>query len=187
MRVEYWLQVGKVKPENLVFIDEMGISLSLDRTHARAPQGQRAYDNKPYNPGERVSVIGALALKGFLDCMTLEGTTNSNVFQVFVEKILVKCLWTGAVVVMDNLSAHKAAIIESLITQAGAKLIYLSPYSPDFNPIENCWSKLKAYLRSVAARCRDSVETALVDAIDSLTLNDIENWFTHCCYCTTPS
>lgn len=119
--------------------------------------------------------------------MTLEGTTNNNVFQVFVEKILVKCLWPGAVVVMDNLSAHKAAIIESLITQAGAKLIYLSPYSPDFNPIENCWSKLKAYLRSVAARCRDSVETALVDAIDSLTLNDIENWFTHCCYCTKRS
>ncbi len=86
---------------------------------------------------------------------------------------------------MDNLSAHKAAIIESLITQAGAQLIYLSPYSPDFNPIENCWSKLKAYLQSVAARCRDSVETALVDAMDSLTLKDIENWFTHCCYCNT--
>lgn len=74
---------------------------------------------------------------GFLDCMTIEGTTNSNVFQVFVEQILVKCLWPRAVVVMDNLSAHKAKIIESLITGVGAKLIYLSPYSPDFNPIEN--------------------------------------------------
>lgn len=137
MRVEYWLQVGDVKPENLVFIDEMGISLSLNRTHARSPQGERAYDSKPYNPGKRVSVIGAIALKGFLGCMTIEGTTNSNVFQVFVEKVLVKCLWEGAVVVMDNLSAHKAAIIETLIEQAGARLIYLSPYSPEFNPIEN--------------------------------------------------
>lgn len=104
MRVEYWLQVGEVKPEDFVFIDEMGISLSLDRTHARSTQGQRAYDSKPYNPGERVSVIGAIALKGFLDCMTIEGTTNSNVFQVFVEEILVNRLWPGAVVVMDNMS-----------------------------------------------------------------------------------
>src|SRR5919199_663980 len=92
-------------------------------------------NSKPYNPGERVSVIGAIALKGFLDCMTIEGTTNSNVFQVFVHKILVKSLWTGAVVVMDNLSAHKSAIIEALIEQAVARLIYLSPCSPDFNPI----------------------------------------------------
>ncbi len=119
--------------------------------------------------------------------MTIEGTTNSNVFQGFVEKILIKCLWPGAVVVMDNLSAHKAAMIEPWITQAGAQLIYLSLYSPDFNPIENCWSKFKAYLRPVTARCRDTVETALVDAIDSLTLKDIENWLTHCCYCTTRS
>ena len=115
----------------------MGMSLSLARTHARSPQGRRAYDSKPYNPGPRVSVIGAIALKGFLGCMTLEGTTNGDVFQVFVEKILVKCLWAGAVVVMDNLSAHKVPAIEPLITQVGAKLIYLSPYSPDFNPIEN--------------------------------------------------
>lgn len=165
----------------------MGISLGLDRTHARSPQGQRAYDTKPYSPGQRISVIGALSLKGFLGCMTLEGTTNSHAFQVFVEKILVKCLWSGAVVVMDNLSAHKAEIIEPLIAQAGAKLIYLSPYSPDFNPIENCWSKLKQYLRSVAARCRDTVEKALVTAIDLVTPQEIKNWFTHGCYCNIPS
>lgn len=134
-----------------------------------------------------MSVIGAICLKGFLGCMTLEGTTNGDAFRVFVEQVLVKCLWPGAVVVMDNLSAHKAAIIESLIAQAGAKLIYLSPYSPDFNPIENCWSKVKQYLRSVAARCRDTVEAALVTAIDLVTPKDLENWFTHCCYCTTRS
>jgi hypothetical protein len=82
---------------------QLHLKLVLDRTHARSPQGQRAYDSKPYSPGERVSVIGALALKGFLDCMTIEGTTNSHVFQVFVAEILVKRLWQGAVVVMDNL------------------------------------------------------------------------------------
>jgi transposase len=115
----------------------MGISLSLGRTHARSPRGQRAYDSKPYNPGSRVSVIGAIALKGFLGCITLEGTTNADVFRVFVEKILSKCLWKGAVVVMDNMNAHKVASVQAMIEQAGAKLIYLSPYSPDFNPIEN--------------------------------------------------
>ncbi|MEO8891932.1 MAG: transposase [Coleofasciculaceae cyanobacterium] len=119
--------------------------------------------------------------------MTLEGTTNGDVFCVFIEKILIKCLWKGAVVVMDNLSAHKVASVQSMIEQAGAKLIYLSPYSPDFNPMENCWSKLKQYLRSVAARCRDTVEAALVAALDLVALQDIRNWFAHCCYCTTPS
>lgn len=148
---------------------------------------QRAYDSKPYNPGSRVSLIGAIALNGFLGCMTLEGTTNGDVFRVFIKKILIKCLWKGAVVVMDNLSAHKVASVQSMIEQAGAKLIYLSPYSPDFNPIENCWSKLKQYLRSVAARCRDTVETALVTALDFVALQDIRNWFAHCCYCTTSS
>jgi transposase len=86
-----------------------------------------------------------------------------------------------------QISTDSRQIIEPWFTQAGAQLIYLSPYSPDFNPIENCWSKFKAYLRAVAARCGDTVETALVDAIDSLTLKDIDNWFTHCCYCTTRS
>ncbi|MEQ8381876.1 MAG: IS630 family transposase [Coleofasciculus sp. A1-SPW-01] len=169
-----------------MFIDEMGIQLSLCRTHARSPKGQRAYGSKPYSRGKNVSVIGAIALKGFLGCMTLEGTTNGDAFQVFVEKVLLNCLWPGAVVVMDNLSAHKVASIESIIEKAGAKVIYLSPYSPDFNPIENCWSKLKQYLRKAAARCRDIVEQALVNAIDLVTPTDIRNWLAHGCYCTTP-
>lgn len=119
--------------------------------------------------------------------MTIEGSTNGDVFQVFVEKILVNCLGHGAVVVMDNLSAHKRADIQLIIEQAGAKVIYLSPYSPDFNPIENCWSKLKQYLRSVSARSRDALAEALVTAVDLVTLKDLRNWFTHCCYCTIQS
>jgi len=125
-------------------------------------------------------------MKGFLGCMTLEGITNGDAFRVFVEKVLLNCLWPGAVVVMDNLSAHKVADIEPMIEKAGAKVLYLSPYSPDFNPIENCWSKLKQYLRSAAARCRDAIEQALVSAINLVTLTDIRNWFAHGCYCTTP-
>ena len=92
-----------------------------------------------------------------------------------------------AQVVMDNLSAHKRADIQLIIEQAGAKVIYLSPYSPDFNPIENCWSKLKQYLRSVSARSRDALAEALVTAVDLVTLKDLRNWFTHCCYYTIQS
>ncbi len=88
---------------------------------------------------------------------------------------------------MDNLSAHKRADIQLIIEQTGAQVIYLSPYSPDFNPIENCWSKLKQYLRSVTARSRDALEEALVTAVDLITLKDLINWFTHCCYCTIQS
>ena len=86
---------------------------------------------------------------------------------------------------MDNLGAHKLEDIQLMIEKTGAKVIYLSPYSPDFNPIENCCSKLKQYLRSVAARSRDALESALVAAIDSVTPKDLRNWFSHCCYCTT--
>ncbi len=184
--MEYWHHLREINPENLVFIDEMGMNLSLCRTHARSLKGRRAYSANHYK-GKNISVIGAMALNGFLGCMTIEGSTNSDVFRVFVEKILVNCLEPGTVVVMDNLSAHKRSDIELIIEQAGAKVIYLSPYSPDFNPIENCWSKLKQYLRSVSASSRDALEDALVTALDLVTLQDIRNWFAHCCCCTTPS
>ena len=184
--MEYWQRLREINPDDLVFIDEMGMNLSLCRTHARSLQGQRAYSANHYK-GQNISVIGAIALQGFLGCMTIEGSTDSDVFRVFVEQILVNCLWPGAVVVMDNLSAHKRADIQLIIEQTGAQVIYLSPYSPDFNPIENCWSKLKQYLRSVTARSRDALEEALVTAVDLITLKDRINSFTHCCYCTIQS
>ena len=117
--------------------------------------------------------------------MTVEGGTNGDVFRVFVEQILVPCVWPGAVVVMDNLSAHKVKGIQETIEAAGATVVYLSPYSPDFNPIENCWSKLKEYLRSVGASHRDVLETALTKGLEMISLKDIRNWFAHCCYCNS--
>ena len=102
-----------------------------------------------------------------------------------VEQILVPCLWPGAVVVMDNLSAHKVKGIQESIEASGASVIYLSPYSPDFNPIENCWSKLKEYLRSVGARNRNILETAVTQGLEIISLKDIRNWFAHCCYCSS--
>lgn len=118
--------------------------------------------------------------------MTVNGSTNGDVFRAFVTQILVPNLWDGACVVMDNLSAHKVEGIREMIEATGARLVYLSPYSPDFNPIENCWSKLKEYLRSVAPRTRDELDAAVRDAMDLVSLKDIHNWFTHGCYCTSP-
>lgn len=155
------------------------------RIYARSLEGVRAYGARFYQRGQNVSLIGALALKGLVGAMTVNGGTNGDVFRAFVEQILVPCLWTGAVVVMDNLSAHKVKGIQEVIEAAGAKVIYLSPYSPDFNPIENCWSKLKEYLRSVAACSREALETALTDGLELISLKDIRSWFTHCCYCNS--
>mgnify|MGYP002776990121 FL=1 len=172
-----------IKPEDLIFIDETGINLSLVRTYARSSKGMRAYGKRPYRRGQNVSLIGAMALKGIVGAMTVEGGTDGDVFQAFVKQLLVPCLWPGAVVVMDNLSAHKVMGIQEIIEATGATVVYLSPYSPDFNPIENCWSKLKEYLRSVSARSRDALETALDAGLELISLKDIRNWFAHCCYC----
>lgn len=159
--------------------------MALTRTYARSPQGQRAYGAKPLR-GENITLIGAMSLSGFLGAMTVNGGTNCAVFQVFVENILAPSLRPGVTVIMDNLSTHKVKKIQQKIEAHGARIIYLSPYSPDFNPIENCWSKLKEYLRAMEARTRETLETALALGLELITLTDIRNWFTHCCYSSSP-
>jgi transposase len=176
-----------VRPEDLVFIDETGINLAMVRLYGRAPEGQRAYGERPLVRGKNVTLIGALGLTGFVAAWTTDGGINGDAFIGFVEQILIPNLWPGACVVMDNLPAHKVEEVRPAIEAVGARLVYLSPYSPDFNPIENCWSKLKQHLRSVAARTRDSLAQALSDAMNLVTLEDIRNWFAHCCYCISPS
>ncbi len=107
LRFEYWQVMAHTDPEDIIFIDETGINLGLSRTYARSIQGRRAYGTKPYYRGENVTLIGALSLQGLLGSMTVNGGTDGATFRVFVEKILIPCLWSGAVVIMDNLSAHK--------------------------------------------------------------------------------
>lgn len=122
----------------------MGILLGLIRTHARSSHGSRVYDFKPFYRGAKITVIGAISCSKVLAVMTLNGSMNGNAFKVFIEKCLLPQLWKGAVVVMDNLPAHKVVEIEPLIQSVGASVLYQSPYSPDFNPIEHWWSQLKA-------------------------------------------
>ena len=164
LRCEYWEKVKNIDPDNLVFLDEMGVLLGLTRTHARSRYGSRVYDLKPFYRGAKVTVIGAISLKKVVGLMTLNGSMDSQAFAVFVEHCLVPNLWAGAVVVMDNLPAHELAVIEPLIQGAGASVLNLSPYSPDFNPIELWWSQLKAFLRKFSPTTTKMVDVILATA-----------------------
>jgi len=122
-------------------------------------------------------MIGALVLRGFKAVMAVTGPTNGDVFRAYVQEVLVPTLEPGQVVVMDNLSAHKVAGIREAIEAAGARLLFLPPYSPDFNPIEQCWSKVKNYLRGWGARTIDSLIEAIADAMQTVTQSDCHGWF----------
>jgi transposase len=172
--------------KDLIFIDESGINLAFTRSSARSPKGQRARGSRPHQRGKNVSLIGAIGLNGLIAQVSLLGATDTLTFEAFVSQKLVPNLWKGACVIMDNCSIHKGAEIEELITKAGARLIYLSPYSPDFSPIENCWSKIKSVLRSIGARNYPDLINAIEQAFDRVSLENIKGWFTHCCQYTSP-
>lgn len=172
-----------MNPKNLVFIDEMGVQLGLMRTRARAAPGERAYGYKPFYRGSKVSVIGAITMSKVLAVMTLNDSMDAAAFKVYISKCLVPQLWKGAVVVMDNLPAHKVKAIAPLVEAVGAKILYLSPYSPEFNPIEHWWSQLKAFLRKFSPKTSKRVDLLIKIAIHLIDPNHLRNWFAHCCYC----
>ena len=182
LRREYWTTIGEVKLSDLVFIDETGVNLAMTLGYGRAIKGKRAYSKCPFNRGRNVTLIGAIALEGLIGSLTFEGWTNKDAFLAYVNSVLLPQLWSGACVVMDNLPAHKAQEVREAIESVGARVVFLSPYSPDFNPIENCWSKLKQYLRSVESRTYEELARAITEALDLVTDQDIIGWFTHCCY-----
>jgi transposase len=182
LRREYWKTIGEVKLSDLVFIDETGVNLAMTRRYARAKKGKRAYGKCPYNRGRNVTLIGAISLKAILASFTFEGWTNQEAFLTYVTEVLVPQLWDGACVVMDNLTAHKTTAVREAIEAVGARVIFLSPYSPDFNPIENCWSKIKEYLRSCESRTYTALDKAITEAINLVTQDNLIGWFTHCCY-----
>lgn len=184
-RSEYWQLLQGILAKDLIFIDEAGVNLALTRLFARSPKGERAYGKRPQKRGENVSMIGALSLAGVVTQISLIGATDGLTFEAFISQKLVPKLWAGACVVMDNCSIHRGEEIKALIEQVGARLIYLPPYSPDFSPIENCWSKIKRRLRSLGARTYPSLAKAIEEAFNQVSLKDIQSWFTHCCYCTS--
>jgi transposase len=185
LRLEYWEKVKHINQKNLVFLDETGVLLGLNRTHARSELGTRAYAVKPFYAGKRVTVIGAISIKRVVALMTMDNSMDGKAFEVFIEQCLVPQLWLGAVVVMDNLPAHKVDSITSMIESVGASILYLSPYSPDFNPIELWWSQLKSLLRQFSPTSTKMVDTIIAVALDLINPKHLKNWFTNCCYCTS--
>jgi transposase len=154
----------------------------MTRRYGRVPRGERAVDSAPRNYGAHTFVIGAMGLRGLVATLAVEGTVDTLCFDAYAEQVLAPRLRPGDVVVLDNLTAHRASRIEEVAESRGARVLWLAPYSPDFSPIEQCWSKIKAYLRGAKARTEDELDKALAQAIGLVTKADIRGWFKHCGY-----
>lgn len=154
----------------------------MTRLHGRAPRGQRVVGSVPQNWGQNVTLLAALTATGVTATMTVEGATDADVFCAYVSRVLKPTLRRGDTVVLDNLSAHKARQVRELVEGSGARLLYLPPYSPDLNPIEQCWSKIKTYLRAAKARTSGKLGEAITRAFATITASDARAWFKHCGY-----
>ena len=165
-----------------LFSDELGSHLGLTRVYGRAAPGQRGHDTVPGDRGGNLSTIGALGLEGIRTGLSVPGPSDGETRLFFVEELLVPTLKRGDMVVMDNSPIHKLDEIEDAIEAAGAWGLFLPTYSPDLNPIENCWSKVKALLRSLKPRTLEELLEALVEAFASITRHDIRSGFRHCGY-----
>jgi transposase len=165
----------------------MGSNLSFTRLFGRAAPGQRVLDQVPGERGKNISTIGALSLAGVLTGLSVPGSIDGEVMLFFVEEMLAPFLKPGDMVFMDNVAMHKQEEIEDVLEARGALVIFLPTYSPDLNPIENCWSKVKAILRSLKPRTLEELLDALVEAFSSITIDNILGWFTHCGYQAAPT
>jgi transposase len=172
----------RLSQRRFVFVDESGVNTAMTRRYGRAPRGERAHDSAPRDYGSHTSVIGAMGLRGLVAALTVEGAVDTDCFNAYAERVLGPRLRRGDVVVLDNLTAHWASRIEEVAEARGARVLWLPPYSPDFSPIEQCWSKIKAYLRGAKARTREQLEKALTAALGLVTKADIRGWFKHCGY-----
>jgi transposase len=174
--------VGKVDPQRLVFVDEMGTNTSLYPLYAWSPRGERAHTRVPRNRGKNTTLLASMGAQGMGPSLAVEGTTTRVVFETYLQKVLLPSLRHGQIVVMDNLTAHKGDRIRELIESAGCGLVYLPPYSPDLNPIEEAFSKIKGILRKVEARTREALVEALGLALSSVSKEDARGFFEHCGY-----
>jgi transposase len=176
-------QVGR-SSRHLVFLDEAGVRTDLTRTHGRAPRGVRVRESVPHARWKTVTVISAIRSRGVAASLAFEGACDGPAFAPFAERVLAPTLRPGDVVVLDNLGAHKDASAARAIHAAGADLRFLPPYSPDLNPIERMWSKVKGQLRSTAARSTEAIWDALGPALASINSQDCQHWFRGCGYNT---
>jgi transposase len=173
---------GQIDAERLVFVDEMGTNVSLSPLYAWSPKGHRAFGSAPRNWGKNVTLLASITSEGLGECLAVEGSTTREVFEAYLEQVLVPTLGPGQIVVMDNLSAHKGGRVKEIIEGRGCELLYLPPYSPDFNPIEQAFSKVKGLLRRAEARARESLIEAMGVALCAVSARDARGFFGHCGY-----
>ena len=171
-------EVGQIEPGRLVFVDETGVTTAMTPTHAWSPRGERAVDSAPAS-WESVTVIAALGLDGVRAPLALPGSVDTAVFQSYVDQVLVPALHEDDVVVFDNLKPHLAPGVAASIERAGAAVLPLPPYSPDYTPMEQMYSKVKTLLRRIAARAKGDLYDAIGDALKQVTAKDIIGWFKH--------
>jgi transposase len=152
-----------------VFVDESGTHISMDRLRSRAPRGERAYGQVPKNRGKNLTLIASMSLHGMGESMCIEGATDAEAFELYVEHFLAPNLTEGQVVVLDKLGAHRPTRIRELIEARGAELVFLPSYSPDLNPIEEAFSKIKNILRKLGARTHEALLQAMEEALCKVT------------------
>jgi transposase len=177
--------VGGLAPERLVFLGECGVLTGMARLYGRGPRGERARGAVPLGPWARLSVLGALGHEGVLAAMSVEGATSGAVFHAYLERVLLPALRErkpDAVLVMDNLRAHKTPEVRELLDGSGFPYRYLPSYSPDLSPIEPAWAQVKAELRRVAVRDKDALHRALGPALDRVSAANAAAYFRHCGY-----
>ncbi len=167
---------------HLVFIDESGAKTNMTRLYGRAKGGHRCYDDAPHGHWNTTTMVSSIRLDGQTACMTLDGAQTIEAYREYVRQILVPTLRTGDIVIFDNLRAHHDPVALDMIHAAGGMTLPLPPYSPDLNPIEKMWSKVKAFLRKTKARTLDALIDAIKHALERVTGSDAEGWFASCGY-----
>jgi transposase len=175
---------GHIDAQRLVFVDEMGSNTSLAPPYAWSRRGERAPAKVPHNWGANVTLLASLSAEGMGPSLAVEGSTTREVFEVYLEYFLTPALRPGQIVVMDNLSAHKGGRVRELVEERGCEVLFLPPYSPDLNPIEEAFAKLKALLRKARARTREALIEAMGRALKAVTARDSRGFFEHCGYRT---
>lgn len=166
---------GALEPHRLVFVDESGFRMGSSTRYGWSPKGDDAPGKEP-GAWETMTIIGALALDGFRGFTTIDAAASGEVFEAFVSQELAPGLRPGDVVVMDNLAAHKTASVRDAIESVGAEVLFLPPYSPEYNPIERAWAKIKSFIRRLPTLTREAFDTAVAAALDAISLSDIQGW-----------
>jgi transposase len=181
-REEFRREAEAIARRRLVFTDETGFHLAMTRHFGRAPRGERVRQRVPRRRGTNVTLIGALALRGWIAALSFSGPVDREAFDAFVTELLVPRLRHSDVVLLDNLRVHHASSVEDAVRSARARVLWLPPYSPDFSPLEDCWSKVKAVVRGKEPRSASDLDAAMTEALGSVTAADVDGWFRHCGY-----